>query len=196
MVVCLEDDHRPGDDTNLGSMPPTAAPSPIHVIVVMGVTGAGKTTVGRALADALGWEFIDADDHHSAENVARMRSGIALTDEDRVPWLASLRTAIETTLARGAPVVVACSALKQAYRDALVPMGAADVVRFVFLDAGEQLVRQRLARRTGHYAGAALLESQLATLEEPRDALRLDASASAATLVNGIRAGLGLEPSR
>lgn len=169
---------------------PHESTSAVHVIVVMGVAGAGKTTVGRALAEALGWSFIDADDHHSAENVALMRQGIALTDEDRVPWLASVRDAIEARLARDGRAVVACSALKHAYRAALVPANSADAVRFVFLDASEDLARERLAARRGHYAGVALVESQLATLERPQDAIRLDAGESPAALVAEIRARL------
>ena len=158
----------------------------------MGVAGAGKTTVGRLLANALGWSFIDADEYHSAENVALMRRGIALTDEDREPWLASLRGTIEATLARDGRAVVACSALKHAYRLALTPAGAAHTVRFVFLDAGEDLLRERLASRRGHYAGVALVESQLATLERPRDAIRLDAGQTPEALVAEIRAALKL----
>jgi gluconokinase len=169
---------------------PHDSTSAVHVIVVMGVAGAGKTTVGRALADALGWSFIDADDHHSAENVALMRRGIALSDEDRTPWLASLREAIEATRASGGRAVVACSALKHAYRVALVPTNALEAVRFVFLDASEELVRERLAARRGHYAGVALVESQLATLEPPHDAIRLDAGDTPAALVAEIRAAL------
>ena len=162
----------------------------------MGVAGAGKTTVGRALGSALEWTFIDADDYHSAENVERMRSGVALTDADRAPWLAALRTAIETALARGDGVVVACSALKQTYRDVLVPAGAARTTRFVFLHASEELVRRRLAAREGHYAGVALAESQLGTLEEPRDALRVDAAAAPAAIVATIRSTFGLTLAR
>jgi gluconokinase len=171
---------------------PHESTSAVHVIVVMGVAGAGKTTVGRALADALGWSFIDADDHHSAENVARMRHGIALGDRDRAPWLASLREAIQETLASGARAVVACSALKHAYRVALAPSNAVEAVRFVFLDANEELARERLAARRGHFAGVALVESQLATLERPHEAIRLDAGDTPEALVAEIRAALRL----
>ena len=171
---------------------PHDSTSAVHVIVVMGVAGAGKTTVGRALADALGWSFIEADDYHSAENVALMRRGIALSDEDRMPWLAAVRGAIAATLARSGRAVVACSALKHAYRVALAAANATQSVRFVFLDASEDLVRERLAARRGHYAGAALVESQLATLERPRDAIRLNAADTPAALVAEVRAALRL----
>ena len=171
---------------------PHDSTSVVHVIVVMGVAGAGKTTVGRALAKALGWAFIDADDYHSAENVALMRRGIALTDEARIPWLTAVRDAIEATLARGGHAVLACSALKHAYRVALAPANGAETVRFVFLDASEDVLRERLDRRRGHYAGVALVESQLATLERPHDAIRLDARETPAALVAKIRAALRL----
>lgn len=169
---------------------PHDSTSAVHVIVVMGVAGAGKTTVGRALAECLGWSFIEADDYHSAANVARMRRGVALSDDDRMPWLASVRHAIEVVLAHGDRAVVACSALKHAYRIALTPAKAAQTVRFVFLDASEDLARERLAARRGHYAGVALVESQLATLERPREALRLNAAETPVALVAEIRAAL------
>ena len=171
---------------------PHDSTSAVHVIVVMGVAGAGKTTVGRALANALGWSFIEADDYHGADNIALMRRGIALSDEDRRPWLAAVRGAIEATLARGGCAVVACSALKHAYRVAITPENAAHTLRFVFLDASEDLVRERLAVRRGHYAGVALVESQLATLERPPDAIPLNAAETPAALVAEIRAAMRL----
>jgi gluconokinase len=166
------------------------------VIVVMGVAGAGKTTVGRALADALGRAFHDADDFHPAENVARMRAGIALTDDDRAPWLAALRAMLSRALAEHAPTVLACSALRQAYRDALVPPGApAHAVRFVHLDVDPALAAGRLAARAGHFMPPSLLASQFATLEAPApaapDAMRVDAARPVDAIVAEVRRALG-----
>lgn len=128
-------------------------------VVVMGVSGTGKSTVGVALADALGLPFADSDDLHPAANVAKMAAGIPLTDADRAPWLDLVAARLET------PVVVACSALKRAYRDRL--RAAAPDLALVFLHGSAQLLAARLAGREGHFMPAALLESQLATLEEP-----------------------------
>jgi gluconokinase len=168
-----------------------AARSPllaIRVIVLMGVSGAGKTTVGHVLAASLGWRFIEADDFHTTESVERMRRGIGLTDADRAPWLAALRIEIARLIAAGEPAVVACSALKAAYRRALVPEGASRQVRFVHLEASEAVLRRRLASRAGHYAGPSLLASQLATLERPARALHVDATAPLDAIVARIRA--------
>jgi gluconokinase len=154
------------------------------IIVVTGVMGAGKTTVGTALASRLGWRFLDADDFHSEENWAKLSRGEPLAEADRWPWLARLREEIAQLLARGQSAVLACSALRQAYRDALVPPGAAaDDVRFIYLHADASLTAERVGERTGHRASSALLESQYATLEHPVSALRLDARAPVAQLV-------------
>jgi gluconokinase len=155
------------------------------VIILMGVTGCGKTKVGLMLADACGWEFHDADDFHPAENVAKMRSGAPLTDADRWPWLARLNTLLLDRERQGKSLVLACSALKQAYRDRLVRGCAA--ARFVFLDGDIELIRARLAARRGHYMNPKLLDSQFAILERPQAALRLDVAASPDMLVQRIR---------
>ena len=182
------------------SLTPTAGALPIArcpgVIVVMGVAGAGKTTVGRALADSLGRAFYDADDFHPPGNVARMRAGIPLTDTDRAPWLDALRALVGRCLTEGTPAVLACSALRQAYRDALVPAGAArDAVRFVFLDVTPATAERRLAERANHYMPASLLDSQFATLEAPTEssqaALRVDAEWSVPALVAEVRRTFG-----
>lgn len=164
------------------------------IIVVMGPAGAGKTTIGTLLARSLGWRFLEADDFHSAANVERMRHGIPLTDADRAPWLASIREALRTAIARGERVVLACSALKEEYRRALVPPNASpDQARFVYLRASAALLRDRLAHRVGHFAGPELVDSQLQTLEEPADALWVDASCPPEEIVMRIREQLALE---
>src|SRR5690349_14696365 len=130
----------------------------------MGVAGAGKTTVGRQLADAISWEFHDADDFHSAENVAKMHRGEGLTDADRQPWLEALGRLIATVVRDGRHAVLACSALKHAYRVMLIPEEIpAAAIRFVYLDVPPEELERRLERRH-HYAGPSLLASQLATL--------------------------------
>ena len=141
----------------------------------MGAAGSGKTTVGRALAAARGWRFVDADDQHAPASVAKMASGVPLTDADRWPWLDRLRAIIATAISAGDPLVLACSALKAAYRARLVGDDR-DRVRFVYLAATPELLRARLEGRTGHFMKPAMLASQLATLESPEDALTLDAA--------------------
>ena len=136
--------------------------------MVLGVSGSGKSTVGEALAGALGWPFADADDFHPATNVAKMRAGIPLTDADRAPWLATLRELMAQALAGGHSLVLACSALKQAYRDRLQVDAR---VRFVYLRGDRDLIAARIAARTGHYMPPGLLQSQFDALEEPDDAL-------------------------
>ena len=156
----------------------------------MGVTGCGKTTVGEMLAQECGWEFHDADDFHPAENVAKMRSGAPLTDEDRWPWLERLNTFLLDHERQGTSLVLACSALKQAYRDRLASGCAA--ARFVFLDGDIELIRARLAARKGHYMNPKLLDSQFAILERPQDALRLDIAGDPAELVQSVRERLAV----
>jgi len=162
-----------------------------RIIVLMGPAGAGKTTVGLALGESLGWRFLDADDFHSAENVAKMHRGIGLTDADRKPWLRAIHDALAALYAQHVNVVLACSALKEEYRRAIVPADAADDVRFVYLRAPAAVLQERLASRAGHYAGPQLLASQLETLEEPRDALWVDATCDPEEIVRRIRRGLG-----
>jgi len=139
-----------------------------RVIILMGPAGAGKTTVGRALAAALGWAFLDGDDFHSAENRARMARAEPLTDADRAAWLAALRDEVLAALREGRTFVLACSALRRVYREALIPPAADKAaVAFVYLRVSAACLAGRLSGRTDHFAPAELLPSQLATLEEP-----------------------------
>jgi gluconokinase len=160
------------------------------VVIVMGVTGAGKTTVGRALAEALGWAFHDGDELHSEESKRKMHLGIALDDADRAPWLAALRKLIEGMVSEGRNAVVACSALKQSYRDEIVV--DPDSVKIVYLKGSRELIAERLRGRTGHFMNPDLLESQIDTLEEPRDAIIIDISGAPEAIVREIRARLAL----
>lgn len=148
---------------------------PAPRVVVMGVSGSGKSTVGRALAAALDQPYVEGDDLHPPENVARMAAGIALTDADRQGWLEAVGDELAGAARQGRGVVVACSALKRSYRDRL--RGAAPGVRFVHLHGARDLLQARLAARTGHYMPPTLLQSQLDTLETPagdEQALSLD----------------------
>jgi len=160
------------------------------IVIVMGVVGAGKTTVGRMLADQLHWEVADADDFHPPSNVEKIRDGIPLTDADRKPWLDLLHQAITQWIATGKSVVLACSALKASYRSKLK---VSQEVRFVFLKGSAALIAERLHERHGHFAGESILASQLADLEEPEDALTVNISSSPHQIVEEIRKGLGLE---
>jgi gluconokinase len=158
------------------------------IVVLMGVTGTGKTTVGRLLAKALDAEFAEGDSYHPPANVEKMRSGIPLDDDDRRPWLETLSAEIGRWLAEGRTVVLACSALRQAYRDLLA--AGRPGVRFVHLKGEEALLRSRLEERRGHYMPPSLLASQLATLEPPTDAITIDVSAPPEAIVGQIRAAL------
>ncbi len=144
--------------------PPAPDPQPL-IPIFMGVSGAGKSTVGAAVAAALGWPFYEGDDFHPAANVAKMAAGTPLTDADRRPWLARLHDLIADHLARGEPAVMACSALKRSYREQL--RAGNDGLVFVYLRGDRERIGRRLARRRGHYMPAALLDSQFADLEEP-----------------------------
>ncbi len=160
------------------------------VLLVMGVSGSGKTTVGRALAESLGWSFADADDFHPPANLKKMAAGHPLDDADRAPWLAALRTHIDACLARDENTIIACSALKDPYRTELIPDPAR--VRVVYLHGSPALLRSRLTHRKGHFMPPDLLDSQLATLEPPADALSLDVTPTPPELVRKIRAAFHL----
>jgi len=159
------------------------------VIVVMGVSGSGKSTVGTQLALQLGWGFADADDYHAEASVEKMRNGIPLTDADRAPWLKALRSLILGWIEAGKSAVLACSALKQAYRDEL---RGAEEVHFVYLKVRRDVLSQRLLGRRDHYMKESMLDSQLQALEEPIDATVVDANGIPEDIVHSIRVNLNL----
>ena len=157
-------------------------------ILIMGVSGSGKTTTGRLLSSQLSWRFYDADDFHSPDNIRKMAAGVALTDEDRAPWLRQLHQFISDHNERGENGVLACSALKQAYRWIL----CADTdVALVYLKAQRDLIRSRLQSRRGHYMPESLIESQFRDLEEPAEGVIVDAAGSPEQTVAAIRSKLG-----
>jgi gluconokinase len=162
------------------------------IVVVMGVTGSGKTTVGSLLAQQLGWGFADADSFHSPENVEKMRLGIPLGDADRAPWLNSLRHAIEQWIAKHENVVLACSALKKSYREHLF---VSSEVKFVYLRGSYDLIYRRLQSRHGHFASEKILAGQFADLEEPDDAVTVEIDQPSEVIVAEIKRRLGLDHS-
>jgi len=160
------------------------------VVILMGVSGSGKTTIGARLAQDLGWRFLDADDFHPPENVRKMTAGQPLTEADREPWLERLRREITAALAAGESITLACSALSVASRRTL----AADPtqVRFVYLKGSPELIRQRLRNRSGHFMRETMLASQFAALEEPSEALVVDIDDRPGAIVDKIRRDLNL----
>lgn len=160
------------------------------IVVLMGVSGSGKTTVGKILASQLGWTFCDADDFHPTANVAKMHEGIPLTDADRQPWLAALARRIDEARDRSENLVLACSALKHSYQDYL--RHDLDVVKYVYLSGSPDLVAQRLANRKGHFMNPALLKSQFEALEPPEHAVQVDISGTPQAIAAEIRRQLEL----
>ena len=158
------------------------------IIILMGVSGAGKTTVGKLLATSLDWQFSDADDFHSLENVEKMRRRSPLTEADRVPWLQVLQTALKQWLQENKNVVLACSALKDSYRQFLLI--DCDRIQLVYLKGSYQLIQKRLQERSNHYMSEQLLESQFNTLEAPLDALIIEVTQSPQMIVQIIRSTL------
>lgn len=161
------------------------------VILVMGVTGAGKTTVGKLLAQRLGWQFLDADDFHPPENIEKIKRGISLTDTDREPWLAAIHARLSDYAAKDQDVVLACSALKQKYREKLA---AGLDMRICYLKGSFKEISSHIEHRTGHFAGEAILGGQFADLEEPHDAVMLNANATPEENVREALSKLNLVP--
>lgn len=161
------------------------------IVVLMGVSGSGKTTIGRELAGELGWTFVDADDLHPAANVEKMHGGEPLTDEDRLPWLAALRSRLEDAAGRGENIVLACSALKHDYREYLQHEEPYRI-HYVYLRGTEELIRRRLAARKGHFMNPNLLHSQFETLEAPEHAVEVDIAPSPQEITTDIRRKLSL----
>lgn len=156
----------------------------VRFLIVMGVSGCGKTSVGEALAEELGWDFYDADDYHPTENVAKMASGIPLNDSDRAPWLATLHDMISSSLIQNRPGVLACSALKERYRQQLLEGNPN--VQIVYLKGSYDLIWSRMSARKDHYMKPHMLKSQFDALEEPTDALMVDISVSVDEIVQEI----------
>jgi gluconokinase len=150
------------------------------ILIIMGVVGSGKTTIGSLLARQLGYEFVDGDSFHPPANIEKMSRGIPLSDADRLPWLEAIRDAMRQWIAERRNVVLACSALKHSYREIL---RVGPEAKFVYLKADYEVIQKRLQTRHGHFATEDLLASQFATLEEPSEALVLDASRSPAEIV-------------
>ena len=159
------------------------------IIIIMGVAGCGKSTIGSMLAHELGWDFYDADDFHSESNRMKMTKNIPLTDEDRTDWLDSLRSLIGQNIQNEKSIVLACSALKKSYRDILM---INEQVEFIYLRGTYEQIEARLLQRSGHFMSAKMLASQFDILEEPQDALTIDISHTPQEIISIIRKGLAL----
>ena len=159
------------------------------VIILMGVSGVGKTTVGELLAKDLDWLFHEGDDHHPPDNVLKMAQGVPLTDEDRWPWLDAIHDLITSVIAAGKNAVITCSALKQEYRHRLVKDHHGEVT-FVYLKGDYELIRHRLADRTDHFMNIDLLESQFHALEEPEETITIDVTGEPREIVDAIKLAL------
>jgi gluconokinase len=171
------------------------------IILIMGITGSGKTTIGELLAKRLKWPFADADDFHSPANKEKMHQGIPLTDADRAPWLAAIRAQMLRWAAANENGVITCSALKQSYRDFLLAADASvpnfsTQVKIIYLHGTPALIASRVHERTGHFAGESLIASQLATLEEPQHAITVDIDHTPDQIVDEIMHRLHPEAAR
>jgi gluconokinase len=159
---------------------------PPNGFLIMGVSGSGKTTVGKALAQNLGWAFFDADDFHPPENITKMINGLPLSDSDRAPWLASLHHLLASTIESNHHPILACSALKEKYRAQL--LNDVEEVEIIYLKGNYDLIWSRMSAREGHYMRPEMLRSQFAALEEPEDVLVLDVSMSVEDMIDKIMA--------
>lgn len=169
-----------------GTRSTVSNPGPSPVVIVMGVSGSGKTSVGQAVAKGLGWNFVDADDFHSPSNVAKMRAGHGLTDTDREPWLVALNRLLKASQSEGVAVVLACSALKVSYRQTL--MDGVTNQRIVYLDVSPSVIAERVSARKGHFLTSELVASQFADLEVPGagEAITIDADRPKAVVVDAV----------
>jgi len=162
------------------------------IVIVFGISGAGKTTIGKLLAEQLGWQFYEGDDFHPRTNIEKMHSGRPLTDEDRWPWLERLREQIARSITAKENAVLACSALKRAYRERLC---VSDDMKFAFLHGDYALIERQLRRRRGHFMNPVLLQSQFADLEEPQpdeEAMTIELGRTPEELAEEIKANLNL----
>jgi gluconokinase len=164
------------------------------ILIVMGVSGSGKTTLAHALVKLTGWQFAEGDDYHSAANKAKMHAKQALTDEDRAPWLATLHELIVSWHERGESGILTCSALKQAYRETLTAGLPEDACHFVLTDAPKEVIAERMQARQDHFMPEELLDSQIATLEMPKNALRVSALRPPEEAAREVLKALGIKP--
>jgi gluconokinase len=177
----------------MAGIPPFGASMlPTRVLVLMGAAGSGKTTIGKSLSADLGWPFYDGDDYHPQGNIAKMAQGLALNDQDRLPWLRALHDLIAGILSGRGHGIVACSALKSSYREVL--RGNLEGLAFVYLKGSYSMLEARLKARKEHYFRAELLTTQLEILEEPEEALTVDAALEPSVLCSAICQTLGLHP--
>lgn len=161
------------------------------VVILMGVSGAGKSAVGELLADRLGWEFYDGDDFHPVSNIRKMTAGEPLNDEDRGPWLESIRAQIRHLEVTGTDAVVTCSALKETYRQKL--LDGSNQTRLLYLRGSRALIEQRLRQRKGHYFDVGLLSSQFETLEEPSNAVVVEIDGDLESVISAVARALAPE---
>ena len=153
------------------------------IFVIMGVSGSGKTTIGKAVSNKFGWKYYEGDEYHPVQNIEKMKNGIALNDEDRLPWLLYLRTIIEEAVNRNENIVITCSALKEAYREVLK---VNNDVKFVYLKGSYDLIKKRMEERTNHFFKPEMLKSQFEALEEPVEAIKIDITKSTESIIKDV----------
>ncbi|MGD1006429.1 MAG: gluconokinase [Ignavibacteriaceae bacterium] len=153
------------------------------IFIVMGVSGSGKTTVAKAVSNKFGWKYYEGDEYHPAENVEKMKNWIPLNDEDRLPWLLSLRKVVEEAISKRENIVISCSALKEAYRKILK---VSEEVKFIYLKGSYDLIRKRMEERIPHFFKPEMLKSQFDVLEEPQQAIEIDISKSSESIIGDV----------